>query len=269
MSTNESRPADASPAYYERVDETTYTPTVHVQGAWSPHEQHMAPVGGLLVHAIERHEPREHLQLAKVTFEILGQIAREQTTVEVEVVRPGRTIELVEARLMTGGRPVVRATAWRLVRTDTAVVAGTPLEPMPAPEAFEEWDAARTWPGGYIRSLRCRRDPATAPGRGRTWLRSDVDLVEGEEASAYAHFCRLVDTANGIATRVSPKEWMFPNTDLSIHLFRTPVGPWVGFDTSVSFGPSGVGLTSSTLHDVEGPLGRAEQILTVRPMPSS
>ncbi len=59
---------------------------------------------------------------------------------------------------------------------------------------------------------------------------------------------------------------MFPNTDLTVHLYRTPVGDWVGFDTSVSFGPTGVGLTSSILHDVEGPVGRAEQILTVRPL---
>ena len=40
---------------------------------------------------------------------------------------------------------------------------------------------------------------------------------------------------------------------------------WVGFDTQVAFGPTGLGLTSSVLHDIEGPVGRAQQMLTVRP----
>lgn len=255
------------PAYYTRLGEDRFQPTLHTQGAWVAHEQHMAPVGGLLVHAIESHEPREDLQLAKVTFEILGQIAAEESHLAVEVVRPGRTIELVEARLSVRDRLAVRATAWRLTRLDTTSVEGTPWEPMPAPDAFEAHSGMAQWPGGYIASLEFRRDPASTPGRGRMWLRTDKSLVQGEKASAYAEFCKLVDTANGVATRVSPKDWMFPNTDLSIHLFREPTGDWVGFDTAVTFGPSGVGLTSTTLHDLHGPVGRAEQILTVRPAP--
>lgn len=254
------------PAYYTRLGDDHFLPTLHTQGAWVPHEQHMSPVGGLLVHAIESHEPRQDLQLAKVTFEILGQIAAEDTRIDVEVVRPGRTIELVEARLSVRDRLVVRATAWRLTRVDTTPVQGTPWEPMPGPDAFEVWDGTEKWPGGYIASLDFRMDPTSTPGHGRMWLRTDKPLVDGEEASAYAEFCKLVDTANGVATRVDPQEWMFPNTDLSIHLFREPVPGWVGFDTSVTFGPTGVGLTSTTLHDIDGPVGRAEQILTVRPV---
>ena len=82
-----------------------------------------------------------------------------------------------------------------------------------------------------------------------------------------AAFLSVVDTANGIAVRQDPREWMFPNVDLSVHLWRQPVPGWVGLDTTVVFGTGGVGLTSSTLHDVEGPVGRCEQILTVRRLP--
>jgi hypothetical protein len=32
----------------------------------------------------------------------------------------------------------------------------------------------------------------------------------------------------------------------------------------VSFGRDGIGLTSTVLHDRQGPFGRAEQILTLR-----
>jgi hypothetical protein len=76
-----------------------------------------------------------------------------------------------------------------------------------------------------------------------------------------------VDTANGIAVRRSPREWMFPNVDLTIHLHRQPTGDWVGLDTTVIFGTGGHGLTSTVLHDVLGPVGQASQTLTVRPLP--
>ncbi|OYO20349.1 thioesterase [Enemella evansiae] len=255
-----------SDAYYRQLAANEFEPTEHVQGAWAQVEQHMSPVGGLLAHAIENHEPRPELQLARINYEILGQIRLAPTTVRVEVVRPGRTIELVQATAEIDGRVVVRANAWRLLRGDTSAVAGTEDEPMPGPDDFPDWDGTQAWPGGYIASLQLRRDPLTRPGRGRTWVRSDKALVAGSPTTSVAHFLRLVDTANGVATRQDPRVWMFPNTDLTVHLYRTPVGDWVGFDTSVSFGPTGVGLTSSILHDVEGPVGRAEQILTVRPL---
>jgi hypothetical protein len=61
---------------------------------------------------------------------------------------------------------------------------------------------------------------------------------------------------------------MFPNVDLGIHLHRQPAGRWTGLDTTVTFGPTGQGVTSTVLHDVAGPVGHAQQILTVRPLPA-
>ena len=254
------------PAFYRRLDDDLFAPTVHVQGAWRDDEQHMAPVGGLLTHVIDLHEPREDMQLARVSFDILGVIPGRPSRVSVRTTRPGRSIELVEATLSVDGRAAVRANAWRLAAHDSSPVAGVEFEPMPGPEAFPAWHATEVWEGGYIRGVEFRADPERRPGRTRTWIRSPHPLVDGEACSPTADLIRLVDTANGIAVRVSPDEWMFPNLDLAIHLFREPVRGWVGFDTKVTMGTTGMGLTSTTLHDALGPVGRAEQILTVRPM---
>jgi len=254
------------PAFYRRLDQDLFAPTIHVQGAWRDDEQHMAPVGGLLIHAIDRHEPRDGMQLARVSFDILGMIPARPSGVAVRTTRPGRSIELVEAVLSVDGRDVVRAHAWRLAAHDSSPVAGVEFEPMPGPDDFPEWDGTDLWPGGYIRGVEFRADPARRPGRTRTWIRTSHALVDAETCSPTADLIRLVDTANGIAVRVSPQEWMFPNVDLTIHLFREPVRGWVGFDTTVTMGTTGMGLTSTTLHDELGPVGRAEQILTVRPM---
>nr|WP_322785023.1 thioesterase family protein [Streptomyces griseolus] len=111
--------------------------------------------------------------------------------------------------------------------------------------------------------------PGLAPGRPchPAWITSALDLVAGEPSSSLASFVALVDTANGITVRQPPTEWMYPNMDLTVHLHRRPEGRWTGLDTTVSFGPAGHGLTSTVLHDADGPVGRAEQILTVRPLP--
>ena len=121
------------------------------------------------------------------------------------------------------------------------------------------------WSGGWVNSLDIRPVGTPRPGRTTAWLRTDYALVEGEDCSPEAAFIALIDTANGIAVRKSPDRWLFPNLDLTIHLYRTPAAGWVGLDTTVTFGPTGLGLTSSALHDALGPVGRAEQILTVRP----
>ncbi len=49
------------------------------------------------------------------------------------------------------------------------------------------------------------------------------------------------------------------------HFFDQPQGEWLGLDTTVSFGPAGIGLTTSVLHHEGGPMGTSSQSLTVRP----
>lgn len=258
------------PSYYRRLGENRYRPSTRTGGAWQPGEQHMAPVSGIVVHAIEQflsRAPRdERLQISRLTFEILGMIAAADFDIRVEVLRPGRTIELLEATVVIADRPVVRARAWCLSRQDTRVVAGGEPESMPGADGLVPWVATDVWGGGFIESVEIRPVPGHRPGRAQAWIQTAVELISDEQPSDLARFVGLVDTANGIATRVRPSEWMFPNVDLSLHIYRQPRGHWVGLDTTVVFGPDGVGLTSTTLHDEHGAVGRAEQILTVRPL---
>lgn len=255
--------------YYRRVSDTAFEPTRHVQGAWRDDEQHMGPASGLLAHALETVYPRPDLQLCRISYEILGVIAAERSEIEVEVIRPGRTIELLQARMVIDGRTAIRATGWRLATGDTAAAAGGAPEPLPDPQLWPDFDITDRWSGGYIDSLRVRLAPDARPGDCRAWLTTDVTLIEDEPVSDLAAFTALVDTANGLAAREDPQAWLYPNLDLTIHYVRSPRldGPrqrWVGLDTAAVWGPDGVGLTSSTVYDRHGAVGRAEQILTLR-----
>lgn len=239
-----------------------YESTIHAQGAWNEHEQHMAPVAGLLTHVLEGFEARPELRLARISFEILGLIPDGEFEVAATMLRPGRTIELVQAEVIAQGRAAVRATAWRLLTADTSDLAVLNDDRMPGPEQSEPVDL-RMWPGGFIASVQARRAAGHAPGRGRAWLRTAHPLVD-EPHSRAAALIGLIDTANGIAPVAPMAEVGYPNVDLQVHLHRLPAGDWLGLQNSVTFGSDGVGLTSAVLHDEAGPFGRSEQILTVR-----
>lgn len=253
-------------SYYRPLGEGLFEATIHAQGAWNAHEQHMAPASGLLAHCLEQFQPRAELQMARVSYEILGLIPLDTVQVATRMVRPGRTIELLETEMTHGGRTAIRARAWRLATSDTSEVAALEDEFMPGPDEGDDHDAVAEWPGGYIQSIEVRKVAGHRPGRGRVWLRTPHPLVEGEAASDTTRLIGLIDTANGIATRVppGPGSWAFPNVDLQVHLHRPPTGEWLGLDTRVNFGRNGIGLTSSVLHDLDGPFGRSEQILTLR-----
>lgn len=254
-------------AYFHRIGATTFRATEHVGGGWNPAEQHVAPSLGLLAHAIEtdRDARRDDaLQLGRVSYDILGTFPIGEIDVTVTVLRPGRTIELVEARLSHGGRDAVIARGWLMDRYSTEELAGTGLESVDPPSELPQWNGSEMWPGGFIASIKGRRTER-APGRATAWITTELPLIEGEPVSPTARLLGLVDVMNGVATRADNTEVSFPNLDLTAHLFREPVGPWVGLDTSVSFGPTGLGLTHAVIHDDEGPVGAVSQCLTVRP----
>ena len=258
-------------AYFERTGAQSFLATEHTGGAWVRHEQHIAPALGLLAHVVETDRdqrrpegPQDALPVARLSFDILGTLPIEQVDTSVTVLRPGRTVELVEATLSHGGRPAVILRAWLLQPRDTSAIAGSATPRLPAPKDTPAWSPATVWPGGFIETAHLRR-AQQEPGRAHFWVRTDEALVADEPVSPTAAAVGLLDIANGMTVREDPATVAFPNVDLTAHLVRAPLPGWLGFDTTVTFGENGIGLTSSVLHDESGPIGTLNQILTVRP----
>lgn len=254
-------------AYFVRTAPRSYRASPQVGGAWEAGTQHIAPALGLLAHSVEvdRDSRRDdELLLGRLSYDILGTLPVGEVELRVEVLRPGRSIELVQATLSHEGRPAVLLRAWLMQRSDTRELGATPLASIRGPEDTPAWDATTLWSGGFVASVEVRREEYE-PGRAVAWVRTPLPLIEGEEVSLTATMTGLLDVANGMTVRTDPRRVAFPNLDLTAHLFRPPRGEWLGLDTSVSFGPLGTGVTSSVLHDVDGPIGVSSQILTVRP----
>ena len=100
-------------AFYTAED-GLLVPSELTRGPWDPGAQHAGPPAALLGRAIERCEPRAGLQLGRVTFEILRPVPLEPLEASARVVRPGRSVELLEASLSGPEGEVMRALAWRL-----------------------------------------------------------------------------------------------------------------------------------------------------------
>lgn len=255
-------------AYFVRESATRFGATQLLSGAWNTEEQHIAPTIGLLAHLLETDfaaRRQDDLRLTRVSYDILGTMPLEPMDVTVSVLRPGRTIELVEARLSQRGRDAVIARGWFTARYDTAALQGSPFPPMRPVEEMERWGLHTNWAGDFVRTPQIWRHELEV-GRVQFWLRGDVPLLANERVSPLAHMLRLIDVSNGVAARVAPGEVAFPNLDLTVHVFREPVDDLTGLDTTASFGPDGAGLTHTVLHDREGPFGTFAQTLTVRPL---
>lgn len=255
-------------AFYLPLGEELFRPTPHTAGPWSAEAQHMGPPAAMLARAMSRCAPRVDTVLSKLTIDILGPLPLAPMRVSASVLRPGRTIELVGAELDFDGVVAARATGWRLAHTDTTeLVAGVPTGMAP-PREGQALGLPPGWFGdGYLSSIEWRwllgsweqRGPATV------WGRPLVPLVADEPTDGLCTLLLVTDSASGLSARLNPDDgWLFPNTDLTVHLHRVPRGEWVGIDANTVLGPGGAAVATATLSDETGPVGSSAQILTVR-----
>lgn len=250
-------------AFYVRQGDTGFLSTLHAQGVWQPGEQHLAVASGLVLAEAERRLPSDKL-VSRVSFDVLGVIHSGPFIIDVRMVRPGRSIELIEATMRHGDQISIQARIWRLSAGDTAQVQASEWDHLPPPDSMPPLAFPSVWDGKFISSLEARQKADARPGRGQSWLRTSYPLVAGEIDPPVAGFVKVVDTANGLVVRENPDTAFFANVDLTIHFTRQPEAGWVGFDTRVNFGPTGLGETFSVLSDIHGPVGTAAQSLTVR-----
>jgi len=257
------------------VDEAFYVPdgdalvsTELTRGPWDPDAQHAGPPAALLGRAVERCEPRHDAQVGRITFEILGPVPLAPLRASARVVRPGRSVELLEASLSGPDGEVMRATAWRLrtgaVELDPEPPADPP-PPGPATGSNEPFFPVRA-EAGYHTAMEISfvSGGFLEPGPAMVWMRSRVPLVEGEDTSPLGRVLIAADAGNGVSATLDWRRYLFINTDLSVHLKRLPEGEWVGLDAVTYPEPHGIGLADTALWDERGRLGRAAQTLVVR-----
>ncbi|MCG8923647.1 thioesterase family protein [Lentzea sp. CC55] len=252
-------------AFYEPLGDGTFRSTQHTVGPWGPDSQHLGPPSALLVRALQDLGTPSSA-LARVTFEVLGPVPVADLAVATSVERPGRSVELLAASLSFQGRAVLTARAWRIVGADTTAVAAGAPPPLAPPTSAVPMEIPDHWSGGYLAAVEwlSLSGGIFTPGDAQVWARPRVAVVEGSEPSPLERLFSVVDSASGVSSRLDIRKWYAINTDLTVHLHRSPAGEWIGLDARTTIGQDGVGLATSVVHDVEGPVGTTAQALFVR-----
>jgi hypothetical protein len=163
------------------------------------------------------------------------------------------------------------ARAVRLRRADLPAAAAAPppsVEPLPSPATgeplplFVDLDRELFYPNATeIRQV----GGALGSGHMAAWIRLRGDLLPGEPPSPLARAAAAADFANGLSWILPFDEWLFVNTELTVHLHRQPEGEWIALDARTTSGASGTGLATAVLHDLLGPFGVCAQSLFVEP----
>jgi hypothetical protein len=265
--------ADQEPSYYRSEGRSAdgrerFTSTPATAGPWTDRAQHGGPPAALLGRAVEALTEPGHV-VGRFTMDLLGPVPVGRLAISAQVLRPGRSVALLEATLHdeTAGRAVARAQAWTFPASDTGPAPH--LTPLPHTHADgHPEEPPRTWHrDGYMDSVEWQwvSGAVTRSGPGTVWMRPRVPLVPGEEMSGLQRLLTCVDSASGVSAAVDADTWAFLNTELSVHVLRPPVGEWVCLVAETSLGPGAVGIATATAYDERGLVGRSAQALLVLP----
>lgn len=267
-------PASSAPAAFYEPDGDRYVATELTRGPWDPDAQHAGPPAALLGREIERlgdgrigGPDGPEAQVGRVTYELLRSVPIAPLTVSAEIVRPGRSVEMVEAELSDSEGVVMRARAWRL-RTKPVEFGEAPglRQPPPGPDHGDPGEFFHTgYDVGYHTAMEYRfvSGAFMEPGPAVVWMRMAVPLLPGEEPSPLQRVLAAADSGNGVSAALDWQRYLFINVDLSVHLNRMPEGEWVCLDAITLPERNGVGIADTALFDESGQIGRAAQTLLV------
>jgi len=261
---------DRTPALFDPAG-AGYAAAGLTRGPWDERMMHAGAPSALIARAIEATSPGEDLVVTRLTIDFLSAVAVGRVELASSLARPGRRFQVVDATLDAGERTACLARAVRMRRADIPAAATAPADapaPLAPPDAgvelplFTGRERAMFYPDACEIS---QVGGKLGTGAVAAWIRLRGDLVPGEPPSQLARVAAAADFANGLSWILPFRDWLFVNTELTIHLHREAVGEWIGVDARTTSSAGGFGLATATLHDLHGPIGVCAQSLFIEP----
>lgn len=258
--------SEALAAFFRR-DGDQLVPRPHARSPWTADMMHGRLLAGLAAWAIETEHLDEPFHLTRLTTDLFKAPPMEPVLVTTEVVRDGRRIRTVDARMTCGGALVARSSAVLLRKgpQPTAEVWSVPEWTAPPPEAIP---AQELRPEARVVPIDVRALPGAGfggPGRKQVWVRELCDLVDGVPLTPLVRLAAAADLANPLANSAVEGGLDFINADITMYARRLPRGEWVGFDTAGHVSADGVAVGQCALYDVDGALGWSTVCAVVNP----
>lgn len=255
------------------IDGPRFIPGDLTRGGWSDEAQHGSPPSGLLARAVESVPTAGPMQVVRFTVDLFREVPLRPLTVETAIIRNGRRIQIVEARLHENGQQLGRAVALK-IRT-TELVDGHELRgtgrpdqpPTPGPDDLPtlDWRDFFGSGGDLLRfhtdgvEIRTVDDSFIRSVPGESWFRLRGPLISDDDLTPFQRAALTADLANGNSQALDPKRWLYVNPDTTLYLNRLPLGEWIGMRSKVHQGAHGIGVTETALYDLSGRIGHVSQ----------
>lgn len=253
-------------------DGAVWLPSVLSRGPWDPRAQHGGAPSALFAYLAESALPEPGWQLTRLSIELIKPVPVAPLTVQHET-HPGRSTTRMTIGLYADGVLVARAHALLLrgqrLALPPELPGWSPAQLMPRPSECSERVSIPGMPSSisfFDSALehRLAQGNNSKPGPGAAWFRLTVPLVQGQPTSPAMLAAAAADSGNGLSWVLGPKDYLFANADISLHLHRPPAGEWVGLLSETQADGGGAGTTLTRLYDVHGPIGVAIQSLVLR-----
>lgn len=251
----------------------TYRSTPLANAGWYDEGQHGGAFAALVAGHIEQSVPTlTEMQVSRLTVEIFRVIPLVALRIETEVVREGKRIQNVQAKVFDDdGLLLSTATVQRLriARLPIPAEAGPPDLHIPRPDEVdgrvgEAWGVGtrdKTMFHRHAMEVREVVGGFEEEGPGTVWMRLTKPIVAGRRTTPLQRVVATADFSNGISRALDYNEWVFMNPDLTVHVSRYPEGDWIALAAESTYGHEGRGVATATLWDDTGWLGRSTQSL--------
>lgn len=263
-------------------DGDLFVPTRFAGSPWTTGALHGGPPAGLLARCIEAYIHDPDMQLARLTVDLFRAVPSQPLSVQVESIRTGRRIHVVQASIIADGIEFTRATAALLRRSD-APVGGLVYPPPPGPDGLAvntglgrprvegEPEPERPRLEGFHTTIEVAWESERYSPRPTAWMRIPMPFIEGEETSPATRAAALSDFGNALANQVGSSEGKpmsslaYINSDITLYLDRNPKGEWLCLQADFRDEVEGVGHVESAWFDREGRYARGVQARLANP----
>lgn len=253
--------------------ENVYISTPLANAGWYDEGQHGGAFAALVVGHVEDSVPTlTEMQVSRLTVELFRLVPLVPLRIETVVVREGKRIQNVEARIYDPADVLLSVTTVQRLRVADLRIpddAAPPTLGMPGPDEIENrvgdaWGVGTSGKTMFHRNAMEVREifgGFETKGPGAVWMRLVTPVIAGRETTALQRVVATADFCNGISRALDYDTWVFMNPDLTVHVSRYPEGEWIALSAESAYGLQGRGLATGTLWDESGWLGRSTQSL--------
>ena len=179
-------------------------------------------------------------------------------TVTISMLRQGRRVSFVDASLSgpAGLCAVARATLIQpMVDDQLPVPPDRPCDPAALSQLSRAAPHGGPW---FMDAMEVR------VGQGQAWFRQRQPLRQGQ--GPMTAVLPAADWSHGLGPPLGANTRppvAIPNPDLTVHLFRPPVGEWIGLESASAWSHASIGGGWSPLYDIQGLIGQVAMSVAI------